>query len=302
MRCLPDSIRHDDPAVQHLLRAVEDATSLTAWVLAAWQVARVGRQTTRTGQRGARLPQHRVVAVFGNSAARQRRLWLEARRQGIRRAPPTWSGTARAPRGYGSCLRRVSHARPPGFSPCTTRRTSGGRGRPPGWMGGPPTPGGGVPGPGTVCGMACRMVSWQTSRTPWTSRGCRRQPERLCAPCLPLRTVSPIFCPSGSLGSTDAWRRCSVWPWPRTRNYARRPGALDSRDGLLDIARSSRTALFDPCIDEDELLLSFMFWQLLQLRNDYFLKSYGIPSAVNAPNLLQAYHRTMETGYYEAQR
>src|SRR6266487_151013 len=82
----------------------------------------------------------------------------------------------------------------------------------------------------------------------------------------------------------------------------RRPGALDSRDGLLDIARISRAVLFDPCIDEDKQLLSFMFWQLLQLRNDYFLKSHGIPSAVNAPNLLQAYHRTMETGYYAAQR
>jgi hypothetical protein len=58
----------------------------------------------------------------------------------------------------------------------------------------------------------------------------------------------------------------------------RRPGALDSRDGLLDIARVSRAVLFDPCIDEDEQLLSFMFRQLLQLRNDYFLKSHGIPS------------------------
>src|SRR5437867_2732070 len=41
MLCLHDSIRHDDPAVQRLLRAVEDAPSLTAVILAAWQVARV---------------------------------------------------------------------------------------------------------------------------------------------------------------------------------------------------------------------------------------------------------------------
>jgi hypothetical protein len=41
MLCLYDSIRHDDPALQRLLRAVEDATSLTAVILAAWQVARV---------------------------------------------------------------------------------------------------------------------------------------------------------------------------------------------------------------------------------------------------------------------
>ena len=41
MLCLHDSIRHDDPAVQRLLRAVEDAQTLTALILAAWQVARV---------------------------------------------------------------------------------------------------------------------------------------------------------------------------------------------------------------------------------------------------------------------
>jgi len=36
-----DSIRDDDPLLQYLLRAVEDAPSLTALVLATWQVARV---------------------------------------------------------------------------------------------------------------------------------------------------------------------------------------------------------------------------------------------------------------------
>jgi hypothetical protein len=41
MLCLSDSIRDDDPSVQRLLRAVEDARSLTALILAAWQVARV---------------------------------------------------------------------------------------------------------------------------------------------------------------------------------------------------------------------------------------------------------------------
>jgi len=39
--CLSDSIRHDDPSVQRLLRAVEDAGSLTALLLAAWPVARL---------------------------------------------------------------------------------------------------------------------------------------------------------------------------------------------------------------------------------------------------------------------
>jgi hypothetical protein len=41
MLCLHDSIRDDDPSVQCLLRALEDAQSLTALILAAWQVTRV---------------------------------------------------------------------------------------------------------------------------------------------------------------------------------------------------------------------------------------------------------------------
>jgi hypothetical protein len=41
MLCLPDSIRNDDPSVQHLLRVMEDAYSLTALLLAVWQVARI---------------------------------------------------------------------------------------------------------------------------------------------------------------------------------------------------------------------------------------------------------------------
>jgi hypothetical protein len=41
MLCLPDSIRHEDPSVQRLRRLMDDAHSLTALLLAAWQVARV---------------------------------------------------------------------------------------------------------------------------------------------------------------------------------------------------------------------------------------------------------------------
>ena len=40
MLCLHDSIRDDDPSVQRLLSAAEDAHSLPALILAAWQVAR----------------------------------------------------------------------------------------------------------------------------------------------------------------------------------------------------------------------------------------------------------------------
>ena len=41
MLCLPDSLRDDDPSMPWLLRAVEDAPSLTALILATWQVAHV---------------------------------------------------------------------------------------------------------------------------------------------------------------------------------------------------------------------------------------------------------------------
>jgi hypothetical protein len=41
MLCLPHSICYDDPSLQRLLRAVEDAPTFTTLILAAWQVARV---------------------------------------------------------------------------------------------------------------------------------------------------------------------------------------------------------------------------------------------------------------------
>jgi hypothetical protein len=60
----------------------------TAWhEITVGVLARVGRQTTRTGKVVARLHPRRLVAVFGASEALQQRLWLEARRQGILRAP-----------------------------------------------------------------------------------------------------------------------------------------------------------------------------------------------------------------------
>jgi len=57
MLCLRDSIREDDPSVQRLLRAMEDAGSLAALLLAAWQVARV-------------LAVHLVEAVLAARACR----------------------------------------------------------------------------------------------------------------------------------------------------------------------------------------------------------------------------------------
>jgi hypothetical protein len=57
MLCLNDSIRHDDPSVQRLLRAVEEAHALPTLVLAAWQVARA-------------LTVHLIEAVLAERARR----------------------------------------------------------------------------------------------------------------------------------------------------------------------------------------------------------------------------------------
>jgi len=62
MLCLHDSIRHNDPAVPRLLSAVDAAPSLSALILAAWQVARV-------------LTVHLVAAVLAERA-RPPTLWL----------------------------------------------------------------------------------------------------------------------------------------------------------------------------------------------------------------------------------
>jgi hypothetical protein len=56
----------------------------TAWhEITVGVLARLGRQRTRTGQVVVRLHQRRLVAVCGEIEALQRRLWLEALRQGI---------------------------------------------------------------------------------------------------------------------------------------------------------------------------------------------------------------------------
>jgi hypothetical protein len=64
-----------------------DPRGKTAWhEVKVGVLARLGRHRTRTGKVVARLHQRRLVAVFGNIEALQRRLWLEALRQGIRHA------------------------------------------------------------------------------------------------------------------------------------------------------------------------------------------------------------------------
>jgi hypothetical protein len=59
----------------------------TAWhEIKVGVLARLGRHRTRSGQVVARLHPRRLVAVFGDSDALQRRLWLEALRPGIMHA------------------------------------------------------------------------------------------------------------------------------------------------------------------------------------------------------------------------
>ena len=41
MLCLSESLRHDDPVVQQLLRPIEEAHTLTQLILAVWPLARV---------------------------------------------------------------------------------------------------------------------------------------------------------------------------------------------------------------------------------------------------------------------
>ena len=50
-------------------------------------LARIGQHRTRTGQVVTRLRQRRLGAVLGDIDALKPRLWLEARRQGLRHAP-----------------------------------------------------------------------------------------------------------------------------------------------------------------------------------------------------------------------
>jgi hypothetical protein len=62
-------------------------TGKTAWhEVKVGVLARLGRHRTRTGQVVARLQQRRLVAVFGDIEALQRRLGLEALRQGLKGA------------------------------------------------------------------------------------------------------------------------------------------------------------------------------------------------------------------------
>jgi hypothetical protein len=61
MLCLNDSIRHDDPSVQRLLSAVEEARARSTLVLAAWQGGRL-------------LAVHLIEAVLA-ARARQPAAW-----------------------------------------------------------------------------------------------------------------------------------------------------------------------------------------------------------------------------------
>jgi len=60
--CLSDSIRHDDPCVQQLLKRIEEAPTLAQLILAVWPLARV-------------LALHGVEYVLAERAQRPR-AWL----------------------------------------------------------------------------------------------------------------------------------------------------------------------------------------------------------------------------------
>jgi hypothetical protein len=95
MLCLHDSIRLNDPSVQRVLSAVEDAHSLTALILAAWQVARI-------------LTVHLVEAVLAERARR----------------PSSWPpcpGCGRSLRSKGFATRQVTSL----FGPLRWRRRIG---------------------------------------------------------------------------------------------------------------------------------------------------------------------------------
>jgi hypothetical protein len=87
MLCLNDSIRHDDPSVQCLVSAVEDAVTLTALLVAAWQSARVlvihiGR--SRAGR----------TCLSPDAVACLPRVWTVCAEQGLRSASghqPVWA-------------------------------------------------------------------------------------------------------------------------------------------------------------------------------------------------------------------
>ena len=96
-----------------------------------------------------------------------------------------WSGSVMAPGGCGACLRSASRPMLWGSWTFTMRRSSCGRGQPPGWMDARAMRVGGSDGHGTAYGMASRMGSWQTWQMPWPWRGCLRQHGTRCAPCMP---------------------------------------------------------------------------------------------------------------------
>src|SRR5712691_944813 len=90
----------------------------TAWhEVQGGVLARLGRHTTRTGKVVARLHQRRLVAVCGDIDALQRRLWLEALRQGLMHASQVaWLGgrTIQARRWFGWARHRLRYGHPDG--------------------------------------------------------------------------------------------------------------------------------------------------------------------------------------------
>lgn len=77
MLCLPHSICYDDPSLQQLLRAVEDAPTLTTLILAAWQVARVLPVQLVEAVRTVRVCQLPGLPACGSLLRRQGFAWRQ---------------------------------------------------------------------------------------------------------------------------------------------------------------------------------------------------------------------------------
>ena len=174
-------------------------------------LARLGQHRTRTGHLVTRLHQRRLVAVLGDIEMLTPRLWLEALRQGIRRAPQVvWLSDGGG--GYGACLKSSLPVMLRASWTFTTQRRTCGRARPPGSMDGLRRRVGGSGGHATACAMASLTGSWLTLPRPWRSRACPTPHGKLWRRCMPIWHDTAIILTIRSTRTLDclwgvAWSR-----------------------------------------------------------------------------------------------
>jgi len=116
----------------------------------------------------------------------------------------------------GASVRRSARARPQASWPWTTRRRSGGSGRPPGSMGAPRRPVAGVGGHATACAMGGLLGSWPTVPRHGRSRAYPTHRGR------PWRRCRPLWHGPASLSTLRSTRHSADrWGlgWSRLANY-----------------------------------------------------------------------------------